>query len=242
MVCRRLRLAPRPGLLDDAARCRSTPAPRRRSAGRRARPRRASRNSSTSGKLWPVSTCITGNGSRAGQNAFSASRSITIESLPPENSSTGPLELRRDLADDVDRLGLERPQVREFVRRRHAVLRVEEPNAKWLRRARARSQRGAGPYVRDEPAQPPVHHQFQLQRRPPSRRQQQISEQVAGHPVKGQRGAQVRKAPSDHSSIEDRAPTLDISFTSRPHCLKAVLPRGPLRYPGRAPVMIEHRR
>ena len=26
---------------------------------------------------------------RAGQNAFSASRSITIESLPPENSSTG---------------------------------------------------------------------------------------------------------------------------------------------------------
>lgn len=89
----------------------------------------------------------------------------------------------------------------------------------------------AGPYVRDEPAQPPVHHQFQLQRRPPSRRQQQISEQVAGHPVKGQRGTQVRKAPSDHSSIEDRAPTLDISFTSRPRL-----------HPGRAPVMIEHRR
>ena len=43
----------------------------------------------TSAKLWPVSMCITGNGSRAGQNAFSASRSMTIESLPPENSSTG---------------------------------------------------------------------------------------------------------------------------------------------------------
>ena len=50
---------------------------------------RRSRNSSTSGKLCPVSTCITGNGMRAGQNAFSASASITIESLPPENSSTG---------------------------------------------------------------------------------------------------------------------------------------------------------
>ena len=43
----------------------------------------------TSGKLCPVSTCITGNGSRAGQNAFAARCSITTESLPPENSSTG---------------------------------------------------------------------------------------------------------------------------------------------------------
>src|SRR3954451_6299800 len=32
---------------------------------------------------------MTGNGMRAGANAFSASRSITIESLPPEKSSTG---------------------------------------------------------------------------------------------------------------------------------------------------------
>ena len=43
----------------------------------------------TSGKLWPVSTCITGNGSRAGANALTARCSITTESLPPENSSTG---------------------------------------------------------------------------------------------------------------------------------------------------------
>ena len=43
----------------------------------------------TSSKLWPVSMCITGNGSFAGQNAFSASRSITMESLPPENNSAG---------------------------------------------------------------------------------------------------------------------------------------------------------
>jgi hypothetical protein len=32
---------------------------------------------------------MTGNGIRAGWNAFSASRSITIESLPPENNNTG---------------------------------------------------------------------------------------------------------------------------------------------------------
>ena len=50
---------------------------------------RRSRNSSTSGKLCPVSTCMTGNGIRAGANAFSARRSMTIESLPPENSRTG---------------------------------------------------------------------------------------------------------------------------------------------------------
>ena len=50
---------------------------------------RRSRNSRTSGKLCPVSTCITGNGILAGQNARSARASITMESLPPENSSTG---------------------------------------------------------------------------------------------------------------------------------------------------------
>ena len=33
--------------------------------------------------------CITGNGGLAGQKAFSASRSMTIESLPPENNKTG---------------------------------------------------------------------------------------------------------------------------------------------------------
>src|SRR5271166_762509 len=50
---------------------------------------RRSRNSITSGKLCPVSTCISGNGNGAGRNAFSARRSSTIESLPPLNSSTG---------------------------------------------------------------------------------------------------------------------------------------------------------
>ena len=48
-----------------------------------------SRQLSTSGKSKPVSTCRTGNGIFAGKNAFSASRIITMESLPPENISTG---------------------------------------------------------------------------------------------------------------------------------------------------------
>ena len=38
-----------------------------------------------------------------------------MESLPPENSSTGALELGRGLADDVDRLRLERVEVAEQV-------------------------------------------------------------------------------------------------------------------------------
>ena len=47
-----------------------------------------SRYSITSGKFWPVSMCITGNGSPAGEKAFRARCSRTAESLPPENSST----------------------------------------------------------------------------------------------------------------------------------------------------------
>ena len=69
--------------------CRSTPAPTRRRGATPSRSTAASRNSITSGKLCPVSTCITGNGSRAGQNAFLATCSITTLSLPPEKSSTG---------------------------------------------------------------------------------------------------------------------------------------------------------
>jgi hypothetical protein len=88
VVCSRLRLAQRPvssatrpESIDSCTDATISRAPT--SATRR------SRNSRTSAKLWPVSTCITGNGVRAGQNARSASASITIESLPPENSSTG---------------------------------------------------------------------------------------------------------------------------------------------------------
>ncbi len=50
---------------------------------------RRSRNSNASGKLCPVSMCMTGNGNLAGRNAFSASRRSTNESLPPLKRRTG---------------------------------------------------------------------------------------------------------------------------------------------------------
>ena len=65
----------------------------------------------TSGKLCPVSTCMSGNGKRPGRNAFSASRVSTIESLPAAEQENGALELGRHLAHHVDGLGLERSQV-----------------------------------------------------------------------------------------------------------------------------------
>ncbi len=40
---------------------------------------------------------------------------MTMESLPPENMSVGTLELGRHLAEDVDRLGLEGPEMRQAV-------------------------------------------------------------------------------------------------------------------------------
>ena len=46
----------------------------------------------TSSKFWPVSTCITGNGTGAGQKALTARCSMTTESLPPENSMAGLLD------------------------------------------------------------------------------------------------------------------------------------------------------
>ena len=50
---------------------------------------RRSRNSITSGKLWPVSMCTSGKGNFPGRKAFSARRSRTTESLPPLNSRAG---------------------------------------------------------------------------------------------------------------------------------------------------------
>ena len=48
-----------------------------------------SRNAMTSSKFSPVSTCMTGKGTGAGQKALTARCSMTTESLPPENSSAG---------------------------------------------------------------------------------------------------------------------------------------------------------
>src|SRR5471030_1006626 len=50
---------------------------------------RLSRKVMTSAKLWPVSMCTSGKGNLPGRKAFSARRSKTTESLPPENSSAG---------------------------------------------------------------------------------------------------------------------------------------------------------
>ena len=92
-------------------RCRSSPAPRRRSARAPSSATMRSRYSITSGKLWPVSTCITGNGSAAGRNAFSREVQQHGRVLAAGEQQHAALELGGDLADHVDGLGLERPQV-----------------------------------------------------------------------------------------------------------------------------------
>ena len=98
---------PPAGLLGDPARVDRVLHRGRPPAGRRARSTRRSRNSSTSGKLCPVSTCITGNGIRAGQNAFSASAQHDDRVLAAGEQQHRPLELGGHLPDDVDRLGLQ---------------------------------------------------------------------------------------------------------------------------------------
>src|SRR5215218_3441738 len=50
---------------------------------------RRSRKAITSGKLCPVSTCMSGKGNRPGRNAFSARRSRPLDSFPPLKSRTG---------------------------------------------------------------------------------------------------------------------------------------------------------
>ena len=82
-----------------------------------ARSRRPARrgSASTSSKLWPVSTCMTGNGSRPGRNALMRQVQHDDRVLAAGEQQHGPLELGGHLADDVDGLGLERPQVAELV-------------------------------------------------------------------------------------------------------------------------------
>ena len=79
----------RAGVLDDAAGVDVVLHAAPRSAAGRTCSTVRSRNSMTSSKFSPVSTCITGNGTGAGQNALTARCSMTTESLPPENSSAG---------------------------------------------------------------------------------------------------------------------------------------------------------
>jgi hypothetical protein len=72
---------------------------------------RASRKEMTSSKLWPVSMCTSGKGNLPGRKAFSARRSSTTESLPPENSRAGIRAFGRHFAQDVDRFRFERVEV-----------------------------------------------------------------------------------------------------------------------------------
>ena len=76
----------------------------------------SSRYSMTSSKLWPVSTCMTGNGSGAGQKAFERQVQHDDRVLAAREQQDRPLELGGDLADDVDGLGFQRPQVAELIR------------------------------------------------------------------------------------------------------------------------------
>jgi hypothetical protein len=62
-----------------------------------------------------VSTLRNGIGMSEGWKAFSARRSRQIESLPPEKSRHGALELTGDLPHDVDGLGFEILQMIEMI-------------------------------------------------------------------------------------------------------------------------------
>ena len=105
----------RAGLLDHAAAVDRVLHARRRSAARRARATRRSRNSITSGKLCPVSTCMSGNGKPAGPERLLGEAQQHDRVLAAAEQQHRALELGRDLAHDVDRLGLERAQVVELV-------------------------------------------------------------------------------------------------------------------------------
>ena len=69
---------------------------------------RRSRNSSTSGKLCPVSTCMTGNGIRAGRERLLRQPQHDDRVLAAGEQQHRPLELGHHLAHDEDALGLER--------------------------------------------------------------------------------------------------------------------------------------
>ena len=76
---------------------------------------RRSRNSINSGNSWPVSTLRNGIGMSDGRNAFSASRSRQMESLPPENKQRRALKFSGDFTHDVNGFGFEVLQVIEVI-------------------------------------------------------------------------------------------------------------------------------
>ena len=108
---RRLREAPGPG---------SPQRPRSIDACTDATTRRApsllttrSRKSSTSWKLWPVSTCITGERERRGRERLGDEVEHDHRVLAAREQHDRVAQLGRDLADDEDRVRLERVEVVE---------------------------------------------------------------------------------------------------------------------------------
>ena len=114
-----------------------------------------SRKSMTSGKLCPVSTCSSGNGTGAGANALTARCSSSVESLPPENRITGrsnsPATSRKMWIDSALQARRARPRVvarRSLSCSPHSVLASAGPAAgarvgagQRLRRARRAADR-----------------------------------------------------------------------------------------------------
>ena len=81
---------------------------------------RRSRYSITSGKLCPVSTCITGNGKLAGPERLLREPEQHDRVLAAREEQHRPLALGGDLAHDVDRLGLELVEMGKGARDRRA--------------------------------------------------------------------------------------------------------------------------
>ena len=79
-----------------------------RAAAGRTRRRPRSRKSSTSGKLCPVSTCSSENGTGAGPERLERQVQHQHRVLAAGEQDHRPVELAGHLAEDVDRLGLER--------------------------------------------------------------------------------------------------------------------------------------
>ena len=98
--CRPARSASRPSSIQSCT-------VRDLAAAGRAAATSASRKASTSGKLWPVSTCSSGNGTGAGAERLGRQVQHHDGVLAAGEQHHRPLELAGDLAEDVDRLGLE---------------------------------------------------------------------------------------------------------------------------------------
>ena len=101
-------------VLDHAAGCRSTPAPTRRRARMPSSLDRAGRGSrAPRGSCGRCRRASPGTGAAPARTPSPRGASITDAVLAAREQQHRPLELGRDLAEDVDRLGFERVEVRQ---------------------------------------------------------------------------------------------------------------------------------